>query len=127
MLCKVVFENTTSSSIPCRGSNPQPLDCEPSALTTRPWLSPLIDNFNRRSSKLFSGIQIRRLSLSRGRLRRPGSVADDDSGTRRRRIRKASFACRILRAQSVGATRGWIASVARGVALSVCPSWICCC
>ena len=30
------------SSIRCQGSNPQPLDCEPSALTTRPWLSPLI-------------------------------------------------------------------------------------
>jgi hypothetical protein len=30
-----------SSSIWCRGSNPWPLDREPSVLTTRPWLSPV--------------------------------------------------------------------------------------
>ena len=33
------------SSSQCRGSIPQPLDCELSALTTRPWLSPYFTFF----------------------------------------------------------------------------------
>jgi hypothetical protein len=34
------------SSIRCRGLNPQPLDHEPSALTTRSWLSPTINHYS---------------------------------------------------------------------------------
>ncbi len=39
LVCKC-YLRLHPSSIWCRGLNPRPLDHEPSALTTRPWLSP---------------------------------------------------------------------------------------